>query len=549
MAHIVIEQVAQFVGSQLQDENLANQVVTRLVRDNRDAGEGTLFAAIKGARVDGHNFVADALAKGAPAALVTDEETAIASGAPREKLIVVPNIYTAMADLAHHWLQQIRQRKFNTGVSKPTVVAVTGSVGKTTTKDLLAQLFSLKGEVVAADKSYNNEVGLPITVLNANADTVSLILEMGAAGPGDIANLCQVAPPDIAIVLKVAKAHLGGFGAEENIVSAKAELVQGALSHAPIIINIDDDNVYGMRTLAKGPVYGFSSTGRKCAEVEAQIWATQVTVDAFDRPKFRVWAKGFVYDTQYYEEKLSQYPQLQIEIGNDDGQPVISALVTLPLSGVHNVNNALAALLAGLVAKIDFCALVSKINNCLALSAHRMCVHTLINGNVIVDDAYNANPSSMRAALDAIDRMSHRSKESEQTHLAEQMQIKQRVAVIGDMAELGEASALEHESLGNYLLDKVDQVLFVGKQMQAAYAVAKAHIIAANYYPEVEQVSLAVQEIIAKSENTIFLLKGSNASGVWKIAEQINISVNTENLVELDKHDVSVMPENKYAGE
>ena len=212
MIEFSLEQVAAAVSGQLSG---AGQIaVTSVVTDSREVQAGALFVAVVGENSDGHNYVETAAASGAVAALVSALHPDL--DLPQ---IVVPDTVAALGELAREVLAAAR------AAGPIQVVAVTGSAGKTTTKDLLAQLLGEHGPTVAPQKSFNNEIGLPLTVLQITAETRYLVLEMGASAIGEIAYLCRIAPPDVAIALNVGSAHLGGFGGPEQIARAKSEIV------------------------------------------------------------------------------------------------------------------------------------------------------------------------------------------------------------------------------------------------------------------------------------------------------------------------------------
>ncbi|MFC2267555.1 MAG: Mur ligase family protein, partial [Peptidiphaga sp.] len=237
---------------------VTDEAVRGLETDTRRLSEGEVFAAIKGERVDGASLAGQALAAGAVAVVTADPQAASASGAPPERLVVVDDVQAAVGRLAAANLERARR----TGNPDLRVVAVTGSVGKTTTKDLLAGLLSSRGPVVAPPGSFNNELGLPLTVLRTGADTASLVLEMGADHVGNIDYLTSIAPPDVSAVLAVARAHLGEFGGIDNVARAKSELVSGTREGGTVVLNADDERVAAMASKARGPVVTFSAAGR-----------------------------------------------------------------------------------------------------------------------------------------------------------------------------------------------------------------------------------------------------------------------------------------------
>lgn len=244
-----------------------------VVTDSREAAPGGVYVARRGENADGHDYVASAARAGAVCALV--ERVVDLSDCPPITQVVVGDATGALGDLARAHLEALRAG------GAIDVVAVTGSVGKTTTKDLLLQVLSADAPTVAPRLSFNNEVGLPLTVLTADESTRHLVLEMGASGPGHIAYLTRIAPPDVAIELVVGHAHMGGFGSVAGVAEAKAELIEGSRQGATAVLNADDPNVAAMAPRAKGPVVRFSPSG-----AGADVVAEDVRVDAAGRASF-----------------------------------------------------------------------------------------------------------------------------------------------------------------------------------------------------------------------------------------------------------------------
>ena len=240
--------------------------VSGVVTDSRRAGPGSLFVAIAGERTDGHAHVGQAARAGAAAALVADPAAArsslVAVGVEPDSfpLLVVPDTVGALGELARGHLADLRGRARARG-DVLTVVAVTGSVGKTTTKDLTRQLLAAQSPTVAPAASFNNEIGLPLTVLETDESTRYLVLEMGASGPGHIAYLTRIAPLDAAAVLVIGHAHMGGFGSIDGVAAAKSEIIAGLVPTGTAVLNADDERALAMSSLAPADVLTFSATG------------------------------------------------------------------------------------------------------------------------------------------------------------------------------------------------------------------------------------------------------------------------------------------------
>ena len=240
------------------------RAVTRVVTDSRKAGPGALFVAIAGERTDGHAHVGQVASAGGAAALVSDPDTARSSLAAAGHdpdtfpLLVVPDTVEALGELARGHLAELRGRAAARGDAL-AVVAMTGSVGKTTTKDLTRQLLAAQGPTVAPIASFNNEVGLPLTVLETDESTRYLVLEMGASGPGHIDYLTRIAPLDAAAVLMIGHAHLEGFGSVDGVAAAKSEIVSGLVPTGTAVLNADDERAAAMARLAPAGVLTLSA--------------------------------------------------------------------------------------------------------------------------------------------------------------------------------------------------------------------------------------------------------------------------------------------------
>ncbi|MGW3669267.1 UDP-N-acetylmuramoyl-tripeptide--D-alanyl-D-alanine ligase [Streptomyces sp. NPDC005141] len=410
MITLTLTEIANATGGTLHDAPDPQMRITgRSASDSREVGPGGMFVAVAGARVDGHDFVDQAVATGASCILATRPV-----GVPA---VVVPDVTTALGRLAQHVLTR-------TGTQ---IIALTGSAGKTSTKDLLAQVLSRHGETVATPGSFNTEIGLPLTVLRADESTRYLVLEMGARHRGDIAYLASLTPPQIGVVLNVGSAHVGEFGSREAIATAKAELVEAlpaADEGGVAVLNADDKLVAAMatRTTATVLMYG---TGEG-----ADIRATDIEVTAG--------RASFVLHTP-------------------DGQ----APVQLRLLGTHQVHNALAVAAAVHALGMDTDHIAAALSAAEPVSAGRLQVLERADGVTIINDAFNANPESMRAGLEAL------------TSLA---QDRRTVAVLGEMKELGDTAKTAHADVGRLVGDLgIDVLVTVGTtdEMTALAAAAR----------------------------------------------------------------------------
>ncbi len=442
--------------------------VTGISSDTRALTSGSVFAAIKGERVDGASLAAQALEAGAVAVLTSDLETALASGAPREKLIVVDDVYRALGRAARANLARIRERN-----SSLRVVAVTGSVGKTTTKDLLAAMLAPRGPIIAPPGSFNNELGLPMTVLRADEETATLVLEMGADHIGDIDYLTSIAPPDVSAVLIVARAHLGEFGGIDNVARAKSELVTGTRADGVVVLNGDDPRVAPMADLAHGPVVFFSAKGNESADVVA----TNVHTDSEGHATFTL---------------------------TMDGQ---SAEVALRLVGIHHVANALAAASIARAFGGSIAEIATVLRTTGPVSPHRMDVWD-VNGVTIIDDSYNANPDSMRAGIAALGQVGGN---------------RRKIAVLGAMLELGDASVAEHGALIEPLIEASTGILVsVGNETEPVARAAADRGIDVYRVNDVDEGLDVLRGLLHSGD--VVLLKGSHGSGIWRIADALKES-------------------------
>ena len=398
-------------------------VTAPAVLDGRQAEPGGLFVAFAGEHADGHDYVDQAAAAGAVAVL--------GSRATALPTVVVEDVRGALQTLAAHVVARLR--------AGLTVVAVTGSQGKTGTKDLITAVLSSTAPTVATIGSLNNELGVPLTMLRADAGTRYLVLEMGARHVGDIAALTGLVAPDVAVVLNVGLAHIGEFGSRGAITQAKGELVRGLAPGGTAVLNADDPRVSGMRTYTDGPVLTF---GR--AE-HADVQVLYLVLDQLGRPSFTLRSRG---GRDGRAPARAGAAAAAAAMASDAAEA--SAVVTLPLVGAHQAQNAAAAAAAALVAGVPL-DVAAKALATASLSKWRMELRDLAVGARLLNDSYNANPDSTRAALDALAAIEG----------------SRRIAVLGEMLELGDAGPAEHRAVGRYAASRSDVVVTVGPAAQA----------------------------------------------------------------------------------
>ncbi|MFG2252715.1 UDP-N-acetylmuramoyl-tripeptide--D-alanyl-D-alanine ligase [Streptomyces mirabilis] len=388
MIALSLAEIAAVVGGQTYDiPDPAVQVTGSVVRDSREVEPGSLFVAFVGERVDGHDFAEAVVAAGAVAVLASRPV-----GVPA---IVVADVQAALGALARHVVERLGA----------TLVALTGSAGKTSTKDLIAQVLRSKAPTVFTPGSLNNEIGLPLTALSATEETRFLVLEMGARGIGHISHLTDLTPPRIGLVLNVGTAHIGEFGGREQIAQAKGELVESlppSEAGGVAVLNADDPLVRAMASRTKARVILFGESG------EADVRAENVRLTDSGQPAFR----------------------LHTPSGCSD--------VTMRLYGEHHVSNALAAAAVAHELGMSADEIALALSEAGSLSRWRMEVTERPDGVTVVNDAYNANPESMRAALRALAAMGK----------ASQAQGGRTWAVLGQMAELGDEALAEHDAIG-----------------------------------------------------------------------------------------------------
>ncbi|CAM5567183.1 UDP-N-acetylmuramoyl-tripeptide--D-alanyl-D-alanine ligase [Streptomyces pilosus] len=388
MIALSLAEIAEVVGGQTHDiPDPSVQVTGPVVRDSREAGPGSLFVAFVGERVDGHDYAAAVVEAGAAAVLASRPV-----GVPA---IVVEDVQAALGALARHVVGRLGA----------TLVALTGSAGKTSTKDLIAQVLGSKAPTVFTPGSLNNEIGLPLTALTATEETKFLVLEMGARGIGHIRYLTGLTPPKVGLVLNVGSAHIGEFGGREQIAQAKGELVESlpaAEDGGTAILNADDPLVKAMASRTKAKVILFGESG------EADVRAENVRLTDSGQPSFR----------------------LHTPSGASD--------VTMRLYGEHHVSNALAAAAVAHELGMSADEIARALSEAGSLSRWRMEVTERPDGVTVVNDAYNANPESMKAALRALVAMGG----------ASRAQGGRTWAVLGKMAELGDEALAEHDAVG-----------------------------------------------------------------------------------------------------
>ena len=435
----------------------ASALMTGRTWDSREVRPGWLYVALPGERVDGHAFVEAALRAGAAGALVTDAPSQSCALLARElgaAIIEVPNTASAITDLARAWRSHLRGR----------VIGLTGSVGKTTTKNLTRDVCAAYGSVVATKANQNNELGVPRTLLNADPETAVVVVEMGMRGRGQIAELCDFVRPVWGLITNVGESHIELLGSRENIARAKAEL---------------------LCALPEGTGRAFVNADAACDQA---VWAEDVSLDAEGRPRFTLCARDAA--------------------DHDDGAlfaTVERVPCALSLTGAHNVDNACAAASVGFALGLDLATIAAALGASLP-EPGRQEIIAARGGFTVINDAYNASPDSMRASLATFAA----------TDVAGR-----RIAVLGDMGELGSFAPACHEGVGAAAASHhLDKLICIGELARHIAAGAEAAGMDAARISRADTVADVLEELDALLEpGDAVLVKASHFMGLTRIVE------------------------------
>ena len=396
-----VSQLANVLGAQLVGSG--EVIVTGSVEtDSRLVTPGSIFFAKPGEQADGHDFVADAKSRGAVVAVVEHPvDVDIAQ-------LVVSSSVDALGVLASWLIGELKS------AGKLKVVGITGSNGKTTTKNMLRAILSKVGNTIAPIESFNNRVGAPISILRADQNTDFLVVEMGAEGLGSIAYLAKMAQPDVAVILKVGMAHAGEFGGLEVTAKIKGELAEAVGENSQLVLNADDGLVAAMKNRTKAKVLWFGTSS------EAQFWASEISLSKAGTSFVLNWPDG---------EKTP---------------------IQLSILGEHHIMNALAAATVSTLLGASKTQVVEALEAMELAERWRMQRFVRPDGVTVINDSYNASPDSMKAALQTLAQLGRMGSRT--------------VAVLGEMAELGEYSRHEHDSIGRLVVRlNIDQLVVVGE--------------------------------------------------------------------------------------
>lgn len=501
------KQIVQATGGQFLVEPIdASEVLTGVTLDSREVSEGDLYVAIQGERVDGHTFVEAALTKGARGALVSEPVNDTCMLLARElgvSIIQVPNTEHAVADLARAWRSHLSAK----------VIAVTGSVGKTTTKNLIRDVARSTFRTCATQGNQNNELGGPLTLLSADPTDEVVVMEMGMDGAGQIRFLCRMARPDWGIITNVGESHMEMLGSQENIARAKAELLEelpngvgraflnAQDAYTPFLAEVAELTsrhipccLYGAR--GEHPA-GDEALGQAAQSEQVPLncstWAENVTIDSEGCPAFNICFRGFRDDANTAPTLFDMEPDTE------------RVPVKLALRGEHNISNALAAAGVGRALGIAPQAISAALGESVAEAGRQEMLRGR-EGCLIINDAYNASPDSMRASL---------------ALLASLEVLGTRYAVLGDMGELGEASDACHRGVGEAVqANAIDELICIGEASRLIAEGAREAGMNDAHITCVDSIGTALEHLEGTlGPDDAVLVKASNFMGLARLAE------------------------------
>ena len=458
------------------------------VRDSREVKEGDVYVALKGEKFDGNDFCLDAIDNGAKVCIVSKDITAEENDEIKKSnvtIIQVLNTLKALQEIATY-----KRMQYNI-----PVVAVTGSVGKTSTKDLIASVVSQKYNTLKTKGNYNNEIGLPLTILGLT-DEEAMVVEMGMNHFGEIRKLTNIAKPTVAVITNIGTAHIGNLGSRENILKAKLEILEG-LQGNTVVINNDNDLLYKWANENKDKyniiTYGiknkskYMATDIKCFEDKSEIKVVCEKNESISDSKQDV----------NMDSKQDVNMALKQDINMEERESINNKKVTVPVGGEHFILNSLCAIAVGEFLNVPTKKIISGIAN-LELTKKRMEILTSKAGATVINDTYNANYDSMKAAI---------------TYLKE-IKNKRKIAVLGDMLELGDYSKELHEKVGEEVDESIDILITIGKE--AKYIAQKAKAKQIIECKNNEEAVHKLKELETKDD--AILLKASNGMKFFEIA-------------------------------
>ncbi len=444
--HLLLSQIAKVLGCEAPREDV---LVSAAVIDSRKVGDGSLFIALTGEHVDGHDYVSIARQAGASAAIVSTLQDDVL---PQ---LVVVDVVKALGELASYWRRQCRAK----------IVAITGSNGKTTVKEMVASILEKQGSVIATLGNLNNDLGVPLTLSRLSRDTDYAVIEMGANHPGEIAALVDMVKPDVAVINNVADAHLEGFGDLDGVAKAKAEIFSGLTNKGVGVINAD--------------------------MIFSDSWKQVLTSKICSTFSIDNNADFMAKDIQL----STSSSHFMVEVDE------VLHYINLPLPGLHNVANALAAIAATTALNISISNIVKGLSNIKGVP-HRLQLRAGIHQSQLIDDSYNANPSSYKQALTTLSAFPG-----------------EHWLVLGDFAELGDESEQLHFQLG---LDakalNVKRLLTVGNESQRA---SDAFGDAAEHFSDVTMLQRYLENEL--TQGVACLIKGSRFMKLDQLADALAV--------------------------
>ncbi len=452
---------------------LAEMVITEAAIDSRQVIPGSLFVAMPGERVDGHDFVADAFQSGASLALIQHDipgsfrTVRLAQGQSLDLhtdldaplCLLVENTLTALQQIAHFWRRKLDLR----------VIGITGSVGKSTTKEVIAEVLDQRYRTLKSPGNMNNEIGLPLTILRLGRGHERAVLEMGFYVPGEIAFLCDIALPEIGVVTNIGTVHAERAGSQEDIFRGKSELVQALPANGVAVLNLDDPWVCKMAELTRASVFFYG------LDPAADLWADEVEGLGLEGIRFRL---HYRHETLY---------------------------VRVPMIGQHSVHTALRAAAVGLADGLTWQEILDGLRQ--GHAQLRLTAVRTESGALLLDDTYNASPESMLAALNLLAELGGR-----------------KVAVLGDMLELGQYEKQGHEMVGVRAAEVADSLVTVGTRGHIIATAARRAGLGSRKIAEFENQDEAIAHLRKSlTKEDVVLVKGSHSIRMDRIVAALEV--------------------------
>lgn len=454
MKCLSLENIAFAVNGKLYNKKFdQGQEVDGVVIDSRKVEKNYLFVAIKGERVDGHDYVKQVFEKHASCVLVEKEMKEII----RHPYIVVNSTLQAIKDLAEFYRRNLNIK----------VVGITGSVGKTSTKEFIGSVLSEKYKVLKTAGNFNNEIGLPLTIFNIDRDHEIAVLEMGISDFGEMSRLTRIARPDICVITNIGLCHLENLGSRDGVLKAKTEMFRYANEHYNVVLNGDDDKLITVNPINENDIYFYGINQKK------DIYAKEVKLLGIEGSECII------------VTPLGEMP------------------ITINIPGKHMIYNAMAATVVGMILKMDLKQIKVGIEKLQSIGGRLNIIKS--NGITIIDDCYNANPVSVKSSLDVLEYGRGR-----------------KIAILGDMFELGEEEKKLHYEVGNYLSSKnIDGAICIGTLSENTYyGIKDSNYKGKIYYFDTIQKFIDSKNKIISSGDTI-LVKASHSMHFENIVQSL----------------------------